>query len=67
MSPPAQQFNNAAFHEGSRTRLLATCGCALSWGRRVALAFFGMVLASLVAAGIVAWQSLNTLISLPIL
>ena len=36
-------------------------------GRRLALATFWMALVSLLAAGIVAWQSLDTLISLPIL
>jgi hypothetical protein len=67
MNPPARQFGNAAFHDGSCIRVLASCGRALSWGRRLALAFFWMALASLIAAGAVAWQSLNTLISLPIL
>jgi hypothetical protein len=58
MSPPVRQLRNTDLCDGSGIQVT---------GRRLVLVLFWMILVALAAAGILAWQSLNTFISLPIL
>jgi hypothetical protein len=58
MSPPVRQLRNAVFCDGSGVPVK---------GRSLIRALFWMTLVALTAAGLLAWRSLDTFISLPIL
>jgi len=58
MSSPARQISNADFYDGAWEKG--------PWRRRL-LVLFWAVVATLGAAGIVAWRSLDSLISMPLL
>jgi hypothetical protein len=67
MSPPVQQLRDVAWCNGSGMHAMAMCEFVSGWRRRALRALLFIAALSLTGAGILAWQSLDTWISLPIL